>query len=100
MSQNKIFLSQLNVLTATPTLNFPNLTANGGTASLPVTVTGATTSDFAMVLTSNASDLANGVVYDAYVSGADTVTVVATNTTGGGYTPPSQTYFVMVFKNS
>lgn len=100
MSLNKIFLSQLNVLKATSILNFPNLAANGGTASLTVNVPGATISDFAMVLTSNTSDLANGVVYDSYVSAPDTVTVVATNTTGGGYDPPSQTYFVIVFVNS
>lgn len=70
-------------------------------ASDTITVTGAATGDYAFVnpnaqITAGTADL--GVHIYAYVSAADTVTVVAVNPTAGAIDLASNTYLVTVIK--
>jgi len=66
------------------------------TSTTTVTVTGATTSDFVLLRLSTTPD--NGIVYDAYVSAADTVTIRAVNTTASSIDPASRDYTVLVIR--
>jgi hypothetical protein len=64
------------------------------TSTTTVTVTGAVTTNFAFVRLSTAAE--SGMVYDAYISAADTVTIRATNTTAAAIDPSSRDYVVIV----
>jgi hypothetical protein len=78
------------------TLDFASIAA-GGYADLPITVTGATTTMGAVVSVGlPTSGGAAGIVYTAFVSAADTVTMRANNYTTGAIDPASATYNVLV----
>lgn len=74
----------------------PIITAGGGVQTTTLTVTGATTSSVAKVSIPSGG-LDDGVVVDAYVSAADTVTIKFTNTnTLSAIDPGSKDYRVFV----
>jgi len=81
-------------LTATLSAHdFASITAHT-TSTTTVTVTGAITTNFVLIRTSTAPE--SGMVYDAYVSSANTVTIRATNTTAAAIDPASRDYTVLV----
>lgn len=88
---NRVKIAKL--LTATAALDFP-LIAAAGTQDLTIPVTGAATGDAAFVGLPAAPDA--GVVFNAWVSAADTVTIRATNVTAVGINPASATFRVTV----
>jgi hypothetical protein len=88
-------------LTATAALDFPAAASGGGTSTRTVTVNGAATGDV-VVLGIPATAVDAGGTYFAYVSAANTVTIVLTNAIsilfGGTIDPPSATFRVSVLK--
>jgi len=82
------------VLMVQSTLDFPSVAA-GGVQELTVTVTGASVGD--IVALGLPATVDSGIVYDARVTAANTVTVRATNITGSAIDPASASYRVMVF---
>ena len=85
----------LRTLAAAATLDFPSISA-AGTQTLTVTVPGAAVGDVVAIglpATVNA-----GIVFDARVSAADTLTVRAMNITASPVDPASATYDFVVFK--
>lgn len=84
------------VLTATASLDFGSIAAQSS-ADLTVTVTGAATGD-AVIMGLPASPSA-GVVFNAFVSSANTVTIRATNATSGAIDPASATYRATVIQH-
>lgn len=82
------------IKSATATLNFPSIAATGGTQDLTITVTGAVVGDTVSMGLPAAPDA--GVVFNAFVSAANTVTIRATNTTAGAIDPASASYRVTV----
>jgi len=85
----------LRVFTASTTLDFPSI-ASLASEDLTITVTNATIND-SVSLGLPASPTA-GIVFQAFVSTANTVTVRATNITGGAIDPASAIYKIIVFK--
>ena len=83
------------VLTAEAALDFPSIAAAASSA-LTIAVPGAAVND-PVVLGLPAAPTA-GLLFTAYVSAADTVTVRATNITAGGVDAASATYKVAVSK--
>lgn len=81
------------VRTATATLDFASIGA-AASADLTVTVTGAAAND-AVALGLPTAPTA-GIIFQTFVSAADTVTVRATNITAGAVDPASATYRVTV----
>lgn len=81
-------------LTATATLDFGSIAA-AASEDLTVTVTGAVVGYSVSVGLPAAP--AAGIVWDAFVSAADTVTIRATNITAGAVDPASATYRATVF---
>lgn len=77
------------------TLDFPSIAA-AGTQTLTVTVTGAAVGD--QVLLSLPATVNAGVVFDARVTAADTVTVRAQNITASAIDPASAVYTLTVLK--
>jgi len=90
-------IAPTNILTATATLDFGSINA-AATGTLTVTVTGATTND--SVALGLPAAPTSGIVFQAYVSATDTVTVSATNITAAPIDPASATYRVTVFNYS
>jgi len=86
-----------NVLGASAALNFASIAA-AAQEDLTITVTGAAAND-AVILGLPVAPTA-GIVFNAFVSAADTVTVRATNITGSSVDPASATYKVVVIKAS
>ena len=84
------------IYSASATLDFPNIAATGGVQDLTITVTGAATGNVVSIGLPPAPDA--GVVFNAFVSASNTVTVRATNTTGAGIDPASASYRVQVTK--
>lgn len=84
------------VLTATASLDFGSIAAQSS-ADLTVTVTGAATGD-AVVMGLPAAP-ASGVVFNAFVSSANTVTIRATNATVAPIDPDSATYRATVIQH-
>lgn len=82
-------------LTATAALNFASINA-AASADLTITVAGAAVND-SVALGLPAAPTA-GIVFNAFVSAANTVTVRATNITAGAVDPASATYRVTVIK--
>lgn len=85
----------LRTLAAVTTLDFPSISA-AGTQTLTVTVPGAAVGDVVVIglpATVNA-----GIVFDARVTAADTLTVRAMNITASPVDPASATYDFVVFK--
>jgi hypothetical protein len=83
-------------LTATATLDFPS-TGNNSTSTLTVTLNGAADGDVVVVGVPGTSISANNT-YSAYVSAANTVSVVFHNYSGGNANPGSGTFRVTVLK--
>lgn len=82
-------------LTATAALDFASINA-AASEDLTITVAGAAVGD-SVSLGLPAAPTA-GIVFNAFVSAANTVTVRATNITGGAVNPASATYRVTVIK--
>lgn len=80
--------------TATATLDFPSINAVSQ-ADLTITVTGAAVGD-EVALALPAAPTA-GIVFNAFVSATNTVTVRATNVTAAPVDPASASYSVLVF---
>lgn len=84
-------------LTTTATLTFGSIAA-AGAISQTVTLTGAIAND-GVVLGLPAAGLPSGVIAEAWISAADTVTIRLTNITGASITPTaSQTYRVTAIR--
>jgi len=83
------------VLTATGSLNFPSIPA-GSTAELTLSVKGAEIGD--TVLASPNTTVEAGLVWCAYVSAADTVTLRVANVTGAAIDPAARTWRVSVYQ--
>ena len=81
------------VLTATASLNFPSISA-AGQQDLTITVTGAATGD-EVILSLPAAPTA-GLVFNAFVSAANTVTVRASNITASPIDPAAASFGVIV----
>lgn len=73
----------------------PSIAANGGVQTTTVTVTGATTTSTTQVSLPSGG-INNGVIVDAYVSSANTVTLRFTNCTTGAIDPAIASYRVTV----
>lgn len=83
-------------LYATAALNFP-LVAAGATQDLTITVTGVFASDVSPIVTLGLpTGLNAGLLFHAWVSADDTVTVRCTNATAAGINPASATFRVEV----
>lgn len=87
--------SQAGILVGSGAIDLANM-ADGATATGTVAVTGAATGDAAFC--TRPATLNAGIVVDAYVSAADTVTVTATNASGGAINPGELTFIVGVVK--
>ena len=81
------------VLSATASLNFPEIAA-ASQANLTITVTGAAVGD--EVIMALPSGPAAGLVFNAFVSAADTVTIRASNISGSPVDAGAATYGVIV----
>jgi parallel beta-helix repeat protein len=79
-------------------LNFGSISANT-TAELTVPITGVTTSGWS-VLVSPTSALDAGIMWSAYVSATDTVTVRLANTTGGAINPASTDFVIDCYRHN
>jgi hypothetical protein len=82
------------VLTASATLDFPSIAA-GGVQDLTISVPGVSVGG--QVALGLPAAPAAGVVFMAFVSAANTVTVRARNVTAAPVDPASATYSVVVF---
>jgi hypothetical protein len=78
-------------------LDFPSVSASGGVQKLTITVTGAATGDEVSIGIPTAA-ITDGIMWYAYVSATDTVTIVATNATAGALDPASGTFKAAVIK--
>jgi hypothetical protein len=83
------------VLTNSATLDFASI-ATTASEDLTITVTGAAVND--EVALGLPAAPAAGLVFNAFVSAANTVTIRASNITGTAVNAPSATYAVSVFK--
>ena len=81
------------VLTASASLNFPSISA-ASQADLTITVPGAATGD--EVIMSLPASPAAGIVFNAFVSAANTVTIRASNITALAVDPAAASYGVIV----
>lgn len=88
------FLTDLGRLNATATLDFPSIAA-GAQATLTITLTGAVVNDSIMLGLPAAP--AAGLVFNAYVSADNTVTVRASNISASAVDATSATYGVTKF---
>lgn len=82
------------ILTATAALDFGSIAA-GASADLTIAVTGAAVNDSVSLGPPPAPTA--GIIFEPFVSATNTVTVRATNITGGAIDPASQTFRVTVF---
>lgn len=83
-------------VSGTATLDFPSIAA-AGHADLTITVKGAAIGDPVILGIANASALA-GLVFNAFVSAADTVTVRASNFTAGALDAASGVFSAVAIK--
>jgi hypothetical protein len=88
------YLSDLGRLTATASLDFPSIAA-GAQATLTIALSGAVVNDSISLGLPAAPP--SGLVIDAYVSAAATVTVRARNVTASAIDPAADTYRVTKF---
>jgi hypothetical protein len=84
------------VITATATLDFSSIAAQSS-ADLTITVTGAAAGEAVMM--GLPATAAAGVVFNAIVTSANTVTIRATNTTAAPIDPASATYRATVIQH-
>jgi len=82
-----------NAYAASASLDFPSIAANG-VADLTITIPGCVPGDF--VAPSWPTAPTAGIMYMAFVSANDTVTVRARNVTAAPIDPPAQTFGVLV----
>ena len=82
------------IRTASASLNFPSISA-ASQADLTITVTGAAVGDEVVMALPAAP--AAGIVFNAFVSATNTVTIRATNVTASPVDPAAATYSVLVF---
>lgn len=82
------------IRTASASLNFPSISA-ASQADLTITVTGAAVGDEVVMALPAAP--AAGIVFNAFVSATDTVTIRASNISGSPVNPDAATYGVLVF---
>jgi hypothetical protein len=83
-------------LSAVAALDFPSIAANGGTQDLTIALAGAAANDAVSLGLATAPPA--GVVFEAFVSAANVVTVRATNCTAGAINPASQNFRVTIAK--
>ena len=81
------------ILTATASLDFPSISA-ASQADLTITVTGAATGD-EVIMSLPAAPTA-GLVFNAFVSATNTVTIRASNITGSPINPAAASFGVIV----
>ena len=81
--------ADLNILTATATLDFPSISANSN-QELTITVTGAAVGDVVQLAAPAAIN--ENLLWAGYVSSANTVTVRLSNIDGGSINPISATW--------
>lgn len=84
----------------TASLAFSSSISAGANATLTVTVAGAKVGDRATVNRADGTLPTAGLILEAAVTAADTVTVRYTNTTGGGITPGTQNHVIEVQRAS
>jgi len=95
VAQSNFEKLDVEILRGTGTLNFGSISA-AASADLTLTVTGAIVGD--TVALGLPAAPTSGIVFFAFVSAADTVTVRAMNITGSPIVPGSATYQVRVLK--
>lgn len=78
-------------------LDFPSISANSY-EDLTLTATGAAFNDFCLFQRSGSTEPAQGIVFRAFVSDADEVTVRAYNVTTGAINPTAFTALVLVIR--
>lgn len=83
------------LLSGTRTNDFGNIGA-GVTATTTCSVTGAVSGSTNAVFVGSNAATTEGIVYQAYVSASDVVTITATNITTGTVNPGNQTFRVLV----
>jgi hypothetical protein len=83
-------------LTTTATLNFGQVGSNSS-VTLTATLTGATTGDM-VIIGMPAGSFATNILYTGYVSAANTVTVMCTNSGTGQVTVPSGTFRITIIR--
>lgn len=82
-----------------PSLNFSSLIAAGGTSDVTTTVTGAVIGDaIALGVSESIMTTYPGIVFQAFVSSADTVTVRACNHSTGAITPGQGNFRIFVLR--
>lgn len=89
-------LRQTVALIETATLDFPSVAASVGVQDLTITVTGAAVGD--PVALSLPAAINSGLIFNAFVSAANTVTVRCSNITAGALNPASAAFTVAVIK--
>ena len=82
------------ILNASATLDFPNIGSNSF-ADLTISVTGAADSDVVSLGVPNAV-MGSNLIWTCWVSAPNTITVRATNPSGGAHNPPSGLFKVMI----
>lgn len=83
-------------LTTTTTLNFGNVGSNSS-VTLTATLTGATTGDMVLI-GMPAGSFASNILYTGYVSAANTITIMCTNSGTGQVTVPSGTFRITIIR--
>jgi len=81
------------------TLDFPSISANS-TAELTRTINGVATTGWTVTATPEGGTIESGLVWSAYVSAANTVTVRVANVTGGAIDPASRVWWINCFRNA
>jgi hypothetical protein len=80
-------------LTGSISYDFSSVSAHT-TSTTTTTISGAATGQKVILGYSSAPE--SGMVFDAWVSSADTITIRATNTTAASIDPASRTYYILV----
>lgn len=81
------------ITSGSATVDFASVAAGAAGTASTITVSGAKVGHLVVV---NAADLEAGMILNAYVSAADTVTLVLNNTTAGAIDEASMTVYYSV----